>query len=249
VALGSSPALAGDFYLSGRIGIASTSAEGSGVFVTENQPPAIGSGAQTDASPLLGAALGYGATFDEALPWDFGISDWSMRLEFEGLAGHDNEYITPSAITQSPIYVAQVNSWTFMTNFWLDVPIHRPLSALFGRIRILEPVSLYGGVGIGFVSTSLDVDAPFNETGSNDEIKFAWQAGVGAGYDVTERVNINLGYRYLDLGSILADFGDPSGIFTGHYEVSQTSNQFVVGIRVNFWEIGFPGSKRFKNYQ
>lgn len=261
VAFGSSSALAGDFYLSGRIGIASgTGTVDSRATIAQQAPelfvcpnsPAAPSCQDSDSSPLLGASLGYGATFEEAFPWNFGLFDWAMRLEIEGLAGQDYEFQTlgfqlPNPLVTTPgAFNATVDSWTFMSNFWLDIPIHRPLAALFGRIAFLEPVTLYGGVGVGFVSSDLVVKGLLLD-GATKDLQFAWQGGIGAGYALTERVNFNLGYRFQDLGGLDVDLvGSP---VIGFYQLTQTADQFVVGIRVNFWELAFPGSKRYQDYQ
>ena len=78
--------------------------------------------------------------------------------------------------------------------------------------------------------------------GSAQTHNFAWQAGVGLGYQMSDRVNLGVGYRYLDLGTV--KFGLNGG------SVPAGSNSFMkldpeihearATLRVEVWDFASP---------
>lgn len=80
-----------------------------------------------------------------------------------------------------------------MANLWYDA--HMPSFAPT-FVRRLRP---FIGAGIGDADVRLDQIA--NGSGaaiSDSDNVFAWQAGAGFGYDVTRRLALSVGYRYLE---------------------------------------------------
>ena len=65
--------------------------------------------------------------------------------------------------------------------------------------------------------------------------RFAWQIGGGVTWDVSQRVTLDLGYRYMDYGSTFVDLNDnfnPNNA-AGNYIADLTSHQVMLGIRFN----------------
>ena len=66
-------------------------------------------------------------------------------------------------------------------------------------------MSLYFGAGVGFHKT--DFDGTTNVFNAEDDVlEFAWNAGTGLNYAVTDRVSLSAGYRYVGLGEQSIDF-------------------------------------------
>lgn len=85
--------------------------------------------------------------------------------------------------------------------------------------------SPYIGAGIGFARVKGTLEVP--EFGISDSIKktnFAWQAGLGVSYDITNNFAIDTGYRYMDYGDFEKD-----GV-----SLDTTAHEFYTGVRVSF---------------
>ena len=144
-----------------------------------------------------------------------------------------------------------------LVNGWIDLPLveaYRPVQYLFGlgrqpRIRQwIEPGSFYFGVGIGFAA--LDVRGTSNAVRASDDfIEFAWNAGAGVNYALTDRVDLSVGYRFLCLagdscmahsdGLELTPTGGaplPSDELT--YDIQ--AHELRVQIRVEVWDFRNP---------
>jgi len=234
-------ALGADLYLSGELSV-------SGGIVSSGGGGDIGggggvfnnSGSDSDTSPVIGGALGYSVRLDEMVPfdWDWPLPDWRMRVEFEGMFLRDYEFVTQLVGTEN--YLTEAQTWTILHNWWFDVPLHAPLSWAFGRIPILEPMSLHLGAGVGLGMTELDTTSvAFN--GSDDALHFTWQVGGGFDYQLTDRVSVGMGYRFVDLGSF--DYPLRLGITpVGTFKADLSSHELHTGLRVNFYSVPSPGS-------
>lgn len=104
-------------------------------------------------------------------------------------------------------------------NLWLDR-------------SIAENVQLYAGGGLG--ASSFDVYSDFSES-TFEETAFAWQYGVGFIVVVAPRVEMDFGYRRLDLGDYqfteeygFGDGGTETVVSSGH----QAADQFSITLRV-----------------
>jgi opacity protein-like surface antigen len=240
---GSAPAA--DLYLNGQFTVAGNTFESGGFTTTNPSDPTdpafhfANRGDDSDSAWVLGGAFGYAVAFNEMAPldWDWPLADWTVRFELEAKGGGDTEYITQGL---DP-YISTVSTWQLMNNFWLDVPLDAPVRWALGRVPWLAPLTFQAGAGIGLSSTEIETT---NNTfsGSTDGYGFAWQAGAGFGYRLTDRVTLGLGYRYLDLGNHSFQLG--SGSFPdplGTMEVDLVSHELNFGIRVAFLDVASPG--------
>jgi hypothetical protein len=222
------PAAGGDLYIAGDLGIATASAEAGG---TNFRSGLDNTGGDTDSSPRYGVALGVEWPLDRSVPWDIGLPRWNTRFEFELIGGRSYEFKTPGAFP----YNSEITSWSMMNNLWLDIPVHRAVEALFGRIPILEPLSINFGTGIGIAKTDMDV-TDSESIGSTDDTKFAWQIGAGIGYALTEQVSFTIGYRYFDLGTLSSEL-TTAGVPNGSYSLEMSGNELSATLRVNFYAL------------
>jgi len=236
VGLAALPAVAAELYVNAQLGISGGSAQSGGTTLYF-----ANTGEDSDSSPLYGGSLGYAFPLSEMLPRGREISlpdDFFLRVELEGMGGRDYEFATQGG----GVYLTNVQSWSVMSNLWLDLPVHAPVSWALGRVPLLDPMSVYlgAGVGIGFrdISTTNNV-----LSGGEDTTHLAWQAGAGFGYRLADRVTVHLGYRYFDLGN--ADFGLRSGpTLLGNYTLDLGAHEFISGLRVEFYSIASPEAWR-----
>jgi hypothetical protein len=239
-AMGSAPtARAGDLFAEGHLGISWGDGETSGSTSVAVNP----SGSDVDGSPVYGATFGLAFPMNEMLPpaWDVPLPDWEMRVELEGLYGRDNELATEAGGAMFADFLTETTTWSLMANLWLDLPVYQPVSWLFGRIPILEPMSLFVGSGIGLASTDVDVsnNAFF---GSETTYNFAWQAGAGLSYALTDRTTVSIGYRYFDPGDIDLTLTDSVGTPFGRYGLDLHAHELRTALRVEFYSVPFPGA-------
>ena len=191
------------FYITGIIG-ASFGTLQSGGLNTEGDFP--NTGRATDS--LLTAGFAGGMAFDR--------NNGLLRLEVEGrgrdaLQGSTNSFEPP---TPSYFYsVRAADGWSVMTNAWRDW-------------YLTERLGFYGGGGIGAGGYRLTV----NDTvvsGYGHVGGFAWQAGTGTTYQLTEWTTIDLGYRFFDTVSdslpltVIGSGGAPAGSYVSNFYASE----------------------------
>ncbi len=226
--LSASAAPAADLYFSGNLVMSGATAEATG-----STPFFTISGDDVDSSPGYGGSLGIGIGLEEMLPAFWGVEEagLGLRWEFEGVLGRDFELRSEGGDG----FFTDATSWSAMTNLFLDVPIHPPLARLIGRVPILQPLSIYGGGGMGF--TNLDIETTDNiSRGVDTATNFSWQAGAGLSYEFTEWATITAGWRYLDMGEVEADLVFLSGGTPfGNHALDFTAHEFVSSLRFDFY--------------
>lgn len=96
------------------------------------------------------------------------------------------------------------------------------------------------GLGMGFIGTKLKYDgedAAYTwgaSTGSKTVTNFAWNVGLGLGYDITDNWIVDAGYRFIGLGSVKTKTFNEGGI-EAHSKASDLyQHQFAFGVRYTF---------------
>jgi opacity protein-like surface antigen len=263
VSLAASTATAADWRVYTSAGLGYSAAEGSadGRIIDNGGGQFPLGGSDTDVSPLLGGAVGLAVPMDQIapieLPFGWRLPEWDVRAEIEAVGLRSYQFktdpIQPGSQTAGPI-LTDLDTWSVMGNFWLDVPLrglYKPISwtsaRLFGRWRLrtlkkaLDRTTLDMGVGVGVAH--LDTTTTESGTrGTGDDYNFAWQAGVGLGYQLTDRVNLSLGYRYIDPGTAkyqLSGNGvDPNE--NSFFELDTDIHEARAAIRVDVWDFASP---------
>jgi opacity protein-like surface antigen len=249
-------ARAADLYLTGDLGISKAQGSVSG-FNSFANFAATGTG--NDSSPVYGGALGMAFPLNGLVPlrmrvpsfavpyWpgyelrfggseDFRMPAWETRVEIEGLSGRKFDFTTPGFTAQVP-YRSSAESWSLMLKTRLDVPLNTPIQALFGRIPILEPLTIFAGVGLGASRNSLETSDTI-VFGSSTNTAFAYQLTAGVGYALTERVHWSFGWRYLDLGSVRAGLSDGL-VPRGDFATDLSAHELTTTLRFNFYHLPF----------
>jgi opacity protein-like surface antigen len=182
-------------YVSGNIGFAVASDSD----LTDSTVPGITVNTEFDTGLAFGAALGY----------DFN------RFRVEGEISYQKNDIDKIS-AQGVILDATGDAvaLSFLINGYYD----------FINSSAFTP---YISAGLGFAQVEfndLDINS-LGFSGSNDEdTVFAYQIGIGVGYAVTEKVTIDVKYRYF--GAENSEYNTTEAEFA--------SNNFLFGVRFNF---------------
>ena len=111
-----------------------------------------------------------------------------LRMEFEGRYRDSFGISEGSGPVQATLNVT--DNWSAMVNLWRD-------------FSITDRLGIYGGGGIGGGGYGLNFDASvviLDISGSSRLTQFAWQAGGGVLYALNERITLDLGYRFYNVG-------------------------------------------------
>ncbi|MDH3565866.1 MAG: porin family protein [Desulfobacteraceae bacterium] len=181
-------------YVSGNIGFAMASDSD----ITDSTEP-VTLTMEYDTGWALGGALGY----------DFN------RFRVEGEISYQTNDIDKVSILGFPFAAnGDVSSLAFLINGYFD----------FVNDSAFTP---YISAGLGYAQIDLN---DFNVAGSgesdysDDDSVFAYQVGLGVGYAVTEKVTIDVKYRYFATEDLEFDTT----------EVEVASHNFLFGVRFNF---------------
>ena len=182
-------------YVSGYFGFAMASDSD----LTDSTVPGVTVNTEFDTGPALGAALGY----------DFN----KFRVEGEiSYQKNDVSQIGSQGVLLNN--TGKVTAFSFLINGYYD----------FINKSAFTP---YISAGLGFAQVefnNLDISG-LGFSGSNDEdTVFAYQVGIGLGYAVTEKITIDVRYRYI--GTEDSEYDTTKAEFA--------SNNLLFGVRVSF---------------
>jgi len=127
--------------------------------------------------------------------------DW--RVEFEGRS-RDNLVSQRGTTFEAPVGLEEwrftssaKNGWSTLVNLWRDYQATDRLSLYLG-----------GGIGGGGYRFSYlkqpagDFVSPNYQIATTNNVStFAWQAGGGAAYAITDRIALDIGYRYFQIAN------------------------------------------------
>lgn len=156
-------------------------------------------GSDSDASLGVGAAIGVMHCFET----------FRLRTEMSGnWLGH-SDFVTSSG----PIdYKVNANQWSTMANIWFDKPL-------------TDEMWIYAGGGLGTVRTSIHVQNGAI-TGKGSTKDFTYQVGTGLIFPVQDNMEFDLGYRFVDAGSVTAKLTGG-----GSYTTTMNSHLIMLSLR------------------
>jgi opacity protein-like surface antigen len=181
-----------------------------------------------DSAPLGGVGIGY--AFNNWLRGDV-TAEFRGKSSFYALDAFTSDATGALAGTNS--YTATKSEWLLLANAYVDL----------GEYRGISP---YVGAGIG---ASRNTISHFNDTNAfaagggfapkHSQWELAWALHAGLGYAVTDRLTMDLGYSYVNLGD--AKTGDARNYdpaFTrandGFTFKDLSSHDIKLGIRYKF---------------
>jgi len=153
----------------------------------------VGSSFATLTSPGTPSATGPLFTSGGAAGVAFEMWDRAWRIEVEGRARNPISEEMPLADDISTSTLSATGGWSTTVNLWRDFDVTQRLTCYVG-----------GGIGGGGYRFSVNQVYPDQDTtvlGLGTVGGFAWQAGGGLAYAITDRITLDLGYRFFDLGS------------------------------------------------
>jgi opacity protein-like surface antigen len=138
------------------------------------------------------------------------------------------------------VYDGDLRTWLAMANVYADLGTFCHLGCLTPYVGVgfgyaYHQVSNFTDQGSGFISGGTGGPiSPNGATGAGSKGSFAWSVMAGLGYKVSERLTLDVGYRYLNMGDgpdvVLignATGASPGTVRTGSFD----SHDIKVGMR------------------
>ena len=176
-------------YIAGIVG---------GSFATLGTPLGPNGNSPGDPSPSPAANQSL-FTAGGAIGLAFEALDRDWRVEFEGRGRNNlvsNRTSTLDSVEGPDTYLFTTTAkdgWSTMVNLWRDYELTDRWTMYVG-----------GGIGAGGYQFSYQKFNPADtyqiET-SPDVSAFAWQAGGGTAYAITERISLDIGYRFFQIAT------------------------------------------------
>ncbi|MHC2599044.1 opacity protein-like surface antigen [Kluyvera sp. 1366] len=161
------------------------------------------------------AALAYG------YQWGNG---W--RTEGEYTFGQSSEFTSGSS--------------TFATSYnHLQTNVHRLMINAYRDVELGYNFSLYGTAGIGLsrIKAGGWQGVPGRQYADSTQINPNWSVGAGVSYKPFEKLNIDLGYRYVDMGKVESgynNFVNARLLKDEQMKAHLVENQLMLGMRYLF---------------
>ena len=186
----------------------------------------MGGSFATLTSPGLPSATGPLFTSGGAAGVAFEMWDRAWRLEVEGRAR--DPIAGTTTLPDFASTLSATGGWSTTVNLWRDYDLTEWCSCYIG-----------GGIGGGGYRLGVSQEYAVQDTklsGLGTVGGFAWQAGGGIAYAITDRITLDLGYRFFDLGSgrvnaQLTQTGVPIG--TQSLTSAFSANELFFAIRIH----------------
>jgi opacity protein-like surface antigen len=223
------------WYLRGNIGMTNQQVK-SGAFTPNPFPNDVISTQfmSFDSSPLFGLGVGYQ------------VYNW-LRVDATG-EYRSNSHFHGQQVDRSTLpvqfaddYNASKSEWLFLANAYVDLGTWWCITPFVGagigtsRNTISSFTDIGNSIGLGVSSTTY--------ADNHSQWNFAWALYAGLSYQVTPAFNVELTYRYVDLGSAqtgTAHAFDGSVIPTNPFVFKDiTSSDVMLGLR---WKLGEPAA-------
>ncbi len=112
-----------------------------------------------------------------------------LRLEAEWLQRDFYRDNVPNPFGGPNIPIVATENWSVLANVWRD-------------FMITERIGCYGGGGIGGGGLTLKIGESFLLPPTYTSSAFAWQAGGGLIYEVTDQVTFDVSYRWYQVNGL-----------------------------------------------
>jgi opacity protein-like surface antigen len=131
-------------------------------------------------------------------------------------------------------------SSTFATSYnHLQTNVQRLMLNVYRDYELGYNVSLYGTAGLGFsrIQAGGWQGMPTRDYASSTQNNLTYSIGAGLSYTPFDRVSIDAGYRYVDMGKIESgynNFVNARGLKDEQMKAHLVENQFTLGLRYLF---------------
>ena len=133
----------------------------------------------------------------------------------------------PAPFNADPAHTS-VKNYTAMVNAYYDLGNHGGFVPYVGA-----------GVGLSYNQMSnvyfTGPGAFFNEVIGANQLSLAWALMAGVEYKFSSRASIDVGYRYIDMGSVHSDHGDTGNNWNPRFKLDELADhELMVGVRYKF---------------
>jgi len=199
-----------------NFGLSADAIASDGAYVELNLGPSI-----AEDSDISGGGLSGEVDFDTGFAVGGAVGyRLSNGLRAEGNVSYretDVDEVTGGGIALDG--AGDVSLVTVMANIYYDFDLGSPVKPFIG-----------GGIGVGIID--IDSDDSMNVLVVNDDsVEFAWNIMVGAGYGLTESIDLSFGYRYL--GTTDPEFDATLFGISGTLDAEITVHEILFGLRYN----------------
>jgi opacity protein-like surface antigen len=203
----------------------------------KDKNPGSVAGTYICGGPLLSGACNDppGELNDIGQAWIVGVGvgyRFGPRFRADATLGYRSGFKLDDVDKAPSSYTAHITSYNVMVNGYVDFPLQR-------STRLVP----YVGAGVGYASNKIDDITNPNlpplppgvstlPGGTKGDV--AWQLSLGVGIEVTGKLTLDIGYRYLDSGKLETSSGNVTGFFAGPYNGATgklRSHELQVGIR------------------
>lgn len=230
VILGAFSAAHADQYVSAKLGASVVKASDLSVDSADfdlDQPAVIRAfnASNSENDTVFNGSIAYGYAF-ESLPVRTELEyTFRSKAKLDGIA-------LPNSITTN----ADMRTQNLMANVYYD-------------FRNSSSFTPYVSAGVGASFNKLNVSerdsSAVSGNASDKKTDFAWSLGLGVNYEINKNLDLDLAYRYMDLGKVdttvaYAWAGQYTGgtLFNGatvsDYEAKLKTHDFTVGLRYKF---------------
>lgn len=219
----------GGWYLRGDIGMSNQRLDKLDYF-RFSEPEVFGFNNDGDFDSGITGQIGVGYQFNDWFRGDV-TAQYRGKTKFDAQDYYDTDGIPGGGDNGTNDYTAKKSEWLFLANAYADL----------GTYAGITP---YVGAGIGAsrntISNFRDVNVVTGGggyAGDESEWNLAWALHAGVGIKATERMTIDLGYSYVDLGDAKTGTFYNNDGSTGGESVKFkdiTSHDFKLGVRYAF---------------
>ena len=143
----------------------------------------------------------------------YGIKAGAVRTELE-LNLHDTSKVKFYDSEDDYGWTKSLKNKSVMLNAYYDIDTGTKFTPYVGA-----------GIGMAHLKAKIATD---NGTSDKGKTTFAWQAGAGVSYAMTDNIALDLAYRYNDYGDVTLMYADLKNKF------ESTSHEFLFGVRYIF---------------
>ena len=181
------------------------------------------------STPYASASLGSGSMNKSSVDGESDVLEYNSGFGFNGAVGLEGKRTRVEfAVGHQANDVDKINgispsryginmnfsTWTFMANGYVDFPTKSPGITPY----------LMAGMGLADVNVKFSDEAASGYSITYSDSVFAWQIGGGVGIKASDKVTVDLGYRYLS----------PSDVTILDIKHSLSSSNLLAGIRYSF---------------
>lgn len=214
----SAPAIAGPCYLRGDVG-----------YGWSGSTTAVYDGNGVDPT-VYNAELGGGGVYEAGIGCGSGSRGLRGDITFgfrPGRKFNGDVDILINSVPVDPPIATKIDSYTAMVNGYYD----------FGNFGGFVP---YVGAGVGIALHDMDY-VTINHPGSpnpqhgDTKVDVAWSLMAGVGYQISSNAVLDIGYRYIDMGSAQSNQGDIAQVLNPKLIVDDmTAHEIKIGLRYHF---------------